>query len=120
MQQLMVRDLWGKNDWKQRNSLLVVQTGESVDQAKVFKAHAVQHGLCENLINAQQKDGDGLTQSIVTNLCEGSRKGFMHGLREFVKSDNQRAFEVGYLSEGMGKFKVRRPKGSGDGQEEPR
>ena len=31
----------GKYGWKARNRLLVVQTGESVIQAKVFKAHAV-------------------------------------------------------------------------------
>ena len=54
----------------------MVQTGESVDQAKVFKVHAVPHGLCGNLINAlkllanQQEDGDGLVQSIVAGLCE--------------------------------------------------
>ena len=29
-----------KYDWRQPNRLLVVQTGESVEQAKVFKAHA--------------------------------------------------------------------------------
>ena len=29
-----------------------MQTGESVEQAKVFKAHAVPQGLCANLINA--------------------------------------------------------------------
>ena len=29
-----------KYDWKQSNRLLVVQTGESVNQAKVFRAHA--------------------------------------------------------------------------------
>ena len=50
--------------------LLVVQTGESFEQAKVFEAHAVPLGLCANLINAlkllanQQKDGDGLLQNI--------------------------------------------------------
>ena len=94
------------------------KTGESINQAKVFKAHAVPHGFCGNLINAlkllanQQEDGDGLILNIATNLGERSRKGLAHGLREFIKIDNQRAFEVGYLSEGMGKFKVRRPKGS--------
>ena len=29
-----------------------------------------------------------------------------------MKIDNQRALKVGYLSRSMGKFKVRRPKGS--------
>ena len=75
-------------------------------------------GFCGNLINAlkllanQQEDGDGLIQNIVTNLGERSRKGVTNGLREFIKIDNQRALEVGYLSKGMGKFRVRRPKGS--------
>ena len=59
----------------------MVQTGESVNQAKVCRAHVVPQGLCGNLINAlkllvnQQEDGDGHIQNIVTNLCEGSRKG---------------------------------------------
>ena len=39
-------------DWKQSNRLLVVQTGDSIDQAKVFKEHAVPQGLCAHLINA--------------------------------------------------------------------
>ena len=58
---------------------VVVQTVESIDQAKVFKAHAVRQGLCANLIDAlkflanQQEDGDGLIQNIVANLGEGSR-----------------------------------------------
>ena len=66
----------------------MVQTGESVNQAKVFRAHAVPQSLCGNLIFAlkllanQQDDGDGLIQNIVTNLCEGSRKGLTGGLRE--------------------------------------
>ena len=79
---------------------------------------AVPEGFCGNLTNAlkslanRRGDGDGLIQNIVTNLGERSRQGITHGLREFIKIDNQRAPEVGYLSKGMGKFKVRRPKGS--------
>ena len=90
-----------KNDWKQPNRLLVVQTGEIVNQAKVFEAHAVLQGLCGNLINVlkllanQQEDGDGLIQNIVTNLCEGSRKGLTEGLRKFTQVDNHHALEVG-------------------------
>ena len=79
----------------------MVQTGESVDEAKVFKAHAVPQGLCGNLINAlkllakQQKDGVGLIQTVVTNLGVRSRKGLTQRLREFTEIDNQRALEVG-------------------------
>ena len=120
----LLRNFWWcaicgeKYDWKRPNWLLVVQTGESVNQAKIFKAHAVPQGLCGNLILAlkllanQQEDGDGLIQSIVTNFGEGSRKGLTKGLRDFIKIENHRALEVRYLNEGMGKFKVRRPKGS--------
>ena len=39
-------------EWRAPNRLLVAQTGVSASQAKVFKAHAVPQGLCENLINA--------------------------------------------------------------------
>ena len=90
-----------KNDWRAPNRLLVVQTGDSPSQAKVFKAHAVPQGLCENVINAlkllanQQKDGDSPIQSIVTGF--------------FVKK--QKRYEVvGYLKEGTRSFRVRRPK----------
>ena len=49
-----------------QTGLSVVQTGESVNQAMVFRAHAVPQVFCGNLINAfkllanQQEDGDGL------------------------------------------------------------
>ena len=88
-------------DWRQPSRLFVVQTGESVEQAKVFKAHAIPHGLCGNLIHAlkllanQQEDGDGLLQNIVTNLGKGSTKGLTDGLRDFIKVDNHRTLDVG-------------------------
>ena len=93
---------------------------EATQQAlggEVLRAHAEPQGLCGNLINAlkllanQQEDGDGLIQNILTNVCEGSRKGLTKGLREFIHVDNHRALDEGHLSEGLGTFKVRRPKG---------
>ena len=51
-----------------------MQFGTHEDGAKVFRAHAVPQGLCENLINAlkvlanQQKDGDSPIQNIITGL----------------------------------------------------
>ena len=45
-----------------------MQTSESASQAKVFRAHAVPQGLCENLIDAlkllanQQEDGGRPTE----------------------------------------------------------
>ena len=101
---------------RNRTRLLVVQTGESIDQAKVFRTRAVPQGLCGNLINAskllanQQEHGDGLTQNIVTNLCEGSRTGLTEGLREFIQIDHHGALQVGDSREGLGTFKTRRPK----------
>ena len=76
--QLVVRNLRRKYEWR---GLLVVQLGRNEEEAKVFKAHAVPQGLCENVINAlnllakQQKDGDSLIQNIVT----GSREREMQG-----------------------------------------
>ena len=90
-----------KNDWKQPNRLLVVQTGESVHLAKVSRAHAAPQGLCGNVVHAlkllanQQEDGDGFIQNIVTNLCAVSRKRLTEGLREFLQIDNHRAVGVG-------------------------
>ena len=77
-----------------------MQTGDSFEQAKVFKAHAVVQGLCANLIDAlkllakQQEDGDGLT----------------NGLREFINVDKERALDVGSSSRSMRTFQVREPK----------
>ena len=73
-----------------------MQACSSIEQAKVFKAHAAPQGLCENLINAlkllanQQEDGDGLLHNIVTNFGKGSRKGLTDGLRDFIRVDNNR------------------------------
>ena len=105
-----------KYDRKQPNTLLVVQTGESFVQAKVFKAHAVPQGLCANLIGAlkllanQQEDGDGLPQNIVANLGKESTRGQTDGLREFIRVDNERDLDVGTLRRGTGTFTVRKPK----------
>ena len=44
--------------WKQPNRLLVVQTGESVNHANIFRAHAVHQGLCRNLMNALKVAGE--------------------------------------------------------------
>ena len=106
-----------KYDWKQPNRLLVLQTGESIHQAKVFKAHAVLQGFCGKLIDAlkllanQQEDGDGFIQNIVRHFGERSRKGLTQGLREFIEIDNQRAQEVRHLK-AWELFKVQRLKGS--------
>ena len=73
-----VCELFQKYDWKQPNRLLVVRTGESVDQAKVFRAHAVPQGLCGNPTNAlklvanQQEDGDGIIQNIWQTSVSGA------------------------------------------------
>ena len=77
---------------------------------------AVPQGLCANVIIAlmlvanQQEDGDGLSQNIVKNLGKESRKGLTNGLRDFIKIDNERALDVGYLNRGLGTFEVFKPK----------
>ena len=67
----------------------MVKTCESVNQAKIFRAHAVPQGLYGNLINAlkllanQQEDGDGLILNIVTNLVSS---GETHGDAERINT----------------------------------
>ena len=108
-----------KCDWRQPNRLLVVQTVESVEHAKVFKAHSIPQGLCENLINAlkllanPQEDEDGLVQNIVTNLGKGSRKGLTDVSQDFIKVDNHRALDVGELHRGTGNFESSEVESSG-------
>ena len=65
---------------------------------------------CVVVVGEPARDGDGLIQNIVTNLGKGSRKGLTEGLGEFIKIDNERALEVGYLNWGTGTFEVRKPK----------
>ena len=105
-------------DWEEHKSIFRAQEiGESIHQAKVFKAHAVLQGFCGNLIDAlkllanQQEDGDGFIQNIVRHFGERSRKGLTQGLREFIEIDNQRALEVRHLK-AWELFKVQRLKGS--------
>ena len=93
-----------------------MQTGDSFEQAKVFKAHAVPQGLCANLVNAlkllanQQEDGDGLLQDNVKYPGKERRRGLTDGLHEFITVDNERALDVGAPRRDTGTFKVRKPK----------
>ena len=98
-------------DWKEPHSLLVVQTGESDNQATVFEAHAALEGLCGNLIDALkllanlQQDGDCFMQNIVTPALSGEQEGPTNGLRDFKKIDNHSDLEVGHLNQSLGFFK---------------
>ena len=101
---------------KQPNRLSVVQTGDGIEQAKVFKAHAVPQCVCANLVNPltllanQQEDGDGLLQNIEKDLSKENRKVLTDGLRELIEVDNERALDVESLRRGTGTFQVRKPK----------
>ena len=113
-----------KYDWRAPSWLLVVQTGDSANQAMVFKAHAVPQGLRKNLINAlelladQQKDGDSPVHSIVKkDFVKQTGKALMEGLRNFIEVDKHSALDLGYLKEGTRSFEVRRPKIEEEGPE---
>ena len=93
-----------KYDSRQPNRLLVVQTGESFEQAKVFKAHAVPQGLCANLIIALNLLANQHGGKIVTIIGKESRKGLTDGLLEFIRVDNERALDVGAPRRGTGTF----------------
>ena len=47
---------------------------------------------------------------MLANLGRGSRKGLTDGLRDFIRVDNDRAFDFGALRRGTGNLKVRKPK----------
>ena len=77
---------------------VAVQTGESVEQAKVFKAHAVSApGLVRKY--KQCVEVAGKPARIWTD-----------GLRDFIKVDNHRALDGGELHRGTGTLKVGKPK----------
>ena len=61
------------------------KTARTSKAAKVFRAHAAPHGVCENLINAlkllanQQKDGDSPVNMVVQGFQEKNRLKIMNG-----------------------------------------
>ena len=99
-----------------------MQLGTNENEAKVFRAHAVPQGLCENLIDAlkllanQQTDGDSPIRNIIMGLKEKCRERIKNGLRSFTASDNYSAVEVDHLHGGQRPFKVVRPIMNGDFQ----
>ena len=93
----------GKYESRAPNRILVAQPGTNEEEAKVFRAHAIPQGLCENLITSlkllsnQQGDGDSPIQNIVAGLREKSEKNTERttkGLRSFTAQDNHCAVEV--------------------------
>ena len=96
-----------------------MQTGESVEQANVFKAHAIPQGLCENLINAlkllanQQEDGEGLIHSMVDQSRQRKQER-SHGRPAGLHQGGQSS-RFGELHRGTGTFQVRKPKVSEGG-----
>ena len=82
-----------------------MQFGLNDEEAKVFRAHPVQQGLCEHLINAlkllanEQTDHNSTIRSIVTGFMKKSRKRHMNGLRNFIEADNHSAVDVGSLAQ---------------------
>ena len=105
------------------NRILEVQLGTNEDEIKVFSAHAIPQGLCENLSNAlkllanQQKYGDIPVQNIIMGLKEKCRERITNGLGSFIASDTYSAAEVGHLRRRQRLFRVVRPKISGDSSE---
>ena len=109
--QLVVCGMWRQVRMESAQQDTGEQLSTNTNEAKVFKAHAAPHGLCENLINAlkllanQQTDGDSPIQSIVTGPHERTRKGIMDGVRSF----NHSAVDVGHLRRGIRPFYLWKP-----------
>ena len=76
-------------DDKNSNRVLFFQVSKDRTQAKVFRAHAPQQGMCENLVNGltllanQQKYGDSPVKMVVQGLQERCRLRIVEGLRKF-------------------------------------
>ena len=82
------------NEWKAPQQVTGGTNRRQCQSAKGLQSACGCARFLRNLINAlklfanQQKDGDSPIESIVTGLCERSRKGIMEGLRNFIKVDN--------------------------------
>ena len=74
-------------DWRNPNSVLIVQDSTDRSEAKVFRAHVPHKGVCENLMNAdkflanQQIKSDSLAEVPVQGLQERSRSEIVDELR---------------------------------------
>ena len=80
--------------------------------AKVFRADAAPHGVCDNLINAlsrsenQQKSGDSSVMMVVQGVQEKSPLRTMDALRKFIMVDNHAAEKNGDSERNMESRKV--------------
>ena len=58
-------------DWRNPDRILVIQESTDRREAKVIRAHAAPHGVCDNLVNAlklfanQHQDTDSLVKVLV-------------------------------------------------------
>ena len=88
------------------NKILVTQDSTNRREAKVFRAHAAPHGVCDNLIAHtllahQQKDGDSPVRMVVQGFPKKSRLKIMDGLRRFIMVDNHEVVKVGDLEKNI-------------------
>ena len=105
----------GQYDWRNPNSILVIQHSADRRDATVFRSHAAAHGVCDNLVNAfkllatQQQNGDSLVKVLVVEgLQERNRLKMMEELR------NDEAVKIGDLEKTQELLRVVKPMFTGD------
>ena len=95
--QLVVRSMWKTVQLENANRILVVQDTTDRREAKVFRAHAAPHGVCDNLINggsAAREGSDSPVNVPVAGLQERSRLKMTEELGRFIATDNQEAINI--------------------------
>ena len=91
----------GQYNWRDPNRVLVAHDSADFSEAKVFGAHAVPPGACENRVCAvkflanQQTGGDNLVESIFEVLQEQSRLKITNVPRSFIAVGNHVAVMMG-------------------------
>ena len=91
----------GQYNWRNPNRILVIQESTNRQEAKVFRTHAPQHGVCDTLFNAlkllvnQYQDGDSLVRVLVEGFHASSRLKMMDEIQKFIKMDNHEAIRIG-------------------------
>ena len=106
----------GQYNWRHPNRILVIQESTDRREAKVFRARAPPHGVCDNLIHAlkllakQYHDGDSPVRVLVESLQERSRLQMMEELRKFIMMDNHEAVRIGEVDNAQESRQVVKPK----------
>ena len=98
------------------NGVLVIQDRADPSDAKVFRAHALPQGVCENVVCAMKllanlrTGGDNLVDTMFEGLQQQSRLNITDELRRCIEVDTHEAVQIGDQEKNSVAIKMVTPK----------